>query len=119
MSENIRYEVHLAVFSVGTGAWLMIVYDFLRILRILIPHNFFWIGVEDFCYWIYCALVTFLLLYEENDGNLRSYAIVGMFIGMILFQYLVSRKILKYLKKGQEYLKMKIKQYRHAKRVKR
>ena len=120
MSENIRYEVHLAALSLGTGIGLMMVYDLLRILRMAIPHNGFWTGLEDIGYWIYCALMTFSLLYEQNDGSLRAYVIGGTFLGMWIYQYLVSRKLLKYLKKGQEYLKMKMrKQRRKSNRVKR
>jgi len=120
MSENIRYEVHLAALSLGTGVGLMIVYDFLRILRMVIPHNGFWTGIEDVGYGIYGAFMTFGLLYEQNDGSLRAYVIIGTFLGMTVYQYLVSKKVLKYLKKGQEYLKMKMrKQRRKSNRVKR
>ena len=120
MSENIHYEVQLAISSVGTGIWLMIIYDLFRITRILIPHGMFWIGIEDFGYWIYCAVVTFDLLYKQNDGSLRAYAIVGTLAGMAVYQYLVSQRVLKYLKKGQEYFKMKFKRRRQkANQVKR
>ena len=112
MSGNIRYEVQLAVMSLWTGAGLMMVYDCLRILRIIVPHNAFWTGVEDLGYWIYSAFMTFGLLYEQNDGRLRFYAIAGVFLGMTIYQYLVSRKLLKYLKNGKEYLRIKINKHR-------
>ncbi len=107
MSDNIRYEVHFLAMSLATGAGLMAVYDCLRVFRMFFPHNFFFMGLEDFIYWIYCAFATFLLLYEQNDGALRAYAIGGTFLGMCACQGLVGRKLLKYLKRGQKYLKMK------------
>lgn len=112
MSENIHYEAQLAVLSVGTGIWLMIVYDFLRMLRILIPHNMFWTGIEDFGYWIYCGFTTFALLYRQNDGSLRAYVIVGTFLGMAGYQYLISSRLIKRLKKGHEYFRIKMKEHR-------
>ena len=120
MSEAIQYEVHLAILSIGTGVGLMVLYDFFRILRMFVKHNTFWTGVEDFGYLIYCAVVTFDLLYKQNDGSLRAYAIVGTLAGMAVYQYLVSQRVLKYLKKGQEYFKMKFKRRRQkANQVKR
>ena len=54
----------------------MMTYDFLRILRIFIPHLPVIMGVEDMVYWVYASLVTFSLLYEQNDGGLRGYRCV-------------------------------------------
>ncbi len=112
MSAAIRYEVHLAVSSFATGAGLMIVYDLLRIFRMICPHSDLFVGLEDFGYGIYCAVMTFGLLYEQNNGALRGYAIAGTMAGMAVYQYMVSRILLKYLKKGQEYLKIRIKLHR-------
>ena len=39
MSERIRYELLLTGLSLVMGGWLMIVYDSLRLLRLLIHHN--------------------------------------------------------------------------------
>ena len=50
MSDNIHYEVQLAVASVGMGIRLMILYDLFRIIRMVIPHTVFWTGIEDFLY---------------------------------------------------------------------
>lgn len=112
MSENIHYEVQLAISSVGTGIWLMIIYDLFRITRILIPHGMFWIGIEDFGYWIFCGFTTFDLLYKQNDGSLRAYVIAGIFCGMVGYQYLISQNLIKCLKKGLEYFRIKMKKHR-------
>ncbi len=119
MSQNIHYEVQLAISSVGTGIWLMILYDFFRVARIVIPHNIFWIGIEDFGYWIFSGFTTFDLLYQQNDGRLRAYVIAGVFLGMAGYQYLVSQRVIKCLKKGQEYFRIKVKRHRReSKQVK-
>jgi spore cortex biosynthesis protein YabQ len=108
MSVHIVYEVKLLLYSFFTGAGLMIIYDFLRIFRIFIPHLPVFTGLEDMVYWIYAALVTFSLLYEQNDGGLRGYVIVGVFLGMLLYDRLISRFFLKLLKNIRKYLKMKL-----------
>ena len=111
MSDNIHYEVQLAVASVGMGIRLMILYDLFRIIRMVIPHTVFWTGIEDFLYWIYCGFTTFNLLYQQNDGSLRAYVIAGVFLGMVSYQYLISQRMIKGLKKGQEYLRIKMKKH--------
>ena len=107
MSIHIVYEARLLIYSFLTGAGLMMVYDLLRVFRIIVPHHPIWMGVEDMAYWVYASLVTFSLLYEQNDGGLRGYVISGILIGMFLYDRLVSRFFLKLLKKVWKYLRMK------------
>lgn len=117
MSVHIIYEVRLLLYSFATGAGLMMTYDFLRILRIFIPHLPVIVGMEDMVYWVYASLATFSLLYEQNDGGLRGYVIAGVFIGMFLYDRLISRFFLKFLKNTWKYLRMKLdKCFRHRKK---
>lgn len=67
-------------------------------------------------YWIYSSLIVFTLLYRENDGNLRAYVIAAVFAGMVLYQWLISRKMLNYLKKLVESVKVK-KRHRPKKKL--
>lgn len=108
MSGTIQYELRLLFLSFMTGVGLMMVYDCLRVFRLLCPHRPLFCGIEDMLYWIYAGLMTFTLLYRENDGVIRAYAVAASFAGMILYQWLVSRKFLKYLKKMLKYFRMKI-----------
>ena len=98
MSLYIQEEAGLAVLSFVLGILLMISYDLLRLFRLLIPHGSLWTGLEDFFYWIYCAVMTFSLLFYENDGILRGYVIVSTFLGMFLYDRLVSQSVFAVLK---------------------
>ncbi len=117
MTASIRYEFHLALLSLLTGAGLMTVYDLVCVLRMILPHSRPAVGAEDLAYGIYSALITFSLLYEQNNGALRAYVIAGTVLGMVLYQRFAGSILLKYLKKGQEYLKIKRKL--HGRRKKR
>ena len=120
MSISIRYEAQLFVMSVVTGAGLMAVYDCLRIFRFLCPHGALAVGVEDILYGLYCAVMTFMLMYEQNDGNLRGFCIGGVTLGMAVYQRLISRNLLKYLQKPVKWIKMKIRNHRNgSKQVRR
>ena len=106
--DGLLREIELTGISLLAGAWLMMCYDLLRVFRILVRHKNLWIGLEDFFYWIYAGVTTFLLLYRENDGRLRAYVIVGIFAGMVLYDRFFSRIYLKLLKKAVEWIKMKL-----------
>lgn len=112
MSANIRYEASLLVISFFTGAGLLIVYDCLRVFRLLCPHRPIWIGVEDMLYWIYTSFMVFTLLYLKNDGMIRVYIVAAVFTGMILYQWLISRNFLKCLKKAIKYSKIKLSRFK-------
>ena len=99
MSGVIRYEAWLLMLSLATGGWLMLVYDTLRVFRLMIRHSAFAVGLEDFFYWIGAGVVTFNLLYQQNDGGLRAYVIGGVLGAMILYDRLISRIFFKGLKK--------------------
>lgn len=82
----------------------MMVYDGLRLFRTLIPHGNFWTGIEDAVYWAGSSITTFLLLFGQNDGILRWYAIFGVLMGMLVYNLTVSRILLRLLKKVEKYL---------------
>lgn len=112
MSTRIHYEAWLMLLSLVTGAWLMMAYDTLRVFRLVIRHSPFFTGLEDFAYWLYAGLVTFILLYEQNDGVFRAYVIGGVFGGMILYDRCVSRIFFKCLKKLGKCLKIILNRYK-------
>lgn len=106
MSERIYYELLLTALSLITGGWLMAVYDGFRFLRILIRHNSLFVGIEDFFYWIYVGGAVFMLLYEQNNGAFRFYAVAGVFLGMVFYDRFVSRFFFRCLKKIHKWFKM-------------
>lgn len=107
MSEAIQMEMMLFCRSLAMGLCLMAVYDGLRIFRALIPHGALWTGLEDICYWLFSGISTFLLLFYQNDGVLRGYAICGVLAGMAFYNGTVSRIMLRVLKKMKKYFTIK------------
>lgn len=74
------------------GIEMAIVYEGLRILRYLIRHGTFALAVEDLLYWIAYGILLFRMIYLENDGMIRGFALLAVLLGMIL--YLQFRKLL-------------------------
>ena len=81
--------------SILIGGALFLFYDILRIFRRVVPHGNFWIGVEDFLYWLCCTAVVFVMLYQENDGMVRGFSIGGIVFGMLLYYLLLSRFVIR------------------------
>ena len=90
----------------GLGGWLMFCYDLLRISRLLFSAKSWLVSLEDFFYWIYVSLSVFSLLYRQNDGILRSYVIIAVLLGMLAYDRMISRNMLKVLQKMLERIKI-------------
>lgn len=91
VSEAIGQETAILCAAVLAGAGLFFLYDILRIFRRIVPHGNIWIGVEDFIYWLVCTGVVFVMIYRENDGMVRGFALGGVILGMLLYFLLLSR----------------------------
>ena len=92
MRDNI-FLLHALVLGIG----VTFVYDCIRILRRVIPHNVFWVSIEDLLFWFACAIRVFLLMHEESDGELRWFAVLGALIGMLIYKKTISNPYVKYV----------------------
>ena len=93
-------ENEFLIHALLMGIFITFVYDILRILRRVVPHNGFMVSLEDLIFWIYCAEKVFLMMYHESDGNLRWFAVIGALIGMLLYRKIVSPLFVKYVSLG-------------------
>lgn len=95
ISETIGQEVSVLGIAVLVGAGLFLFYDIVRIFRRIIPHGVIWVGVEDVVYWLICTGVVFVMLYHENDGMVRGFALGGIVFGMLLYYLVFSRLMIR------------------------
>ena len=91
VSAAIYEELALVCLFFLLGIFLAASYDVLRIFRGLIPHGRLLVNLEDLLYWIYVAVVVFVMLYEKNDGQLRGYVFGGLLVGMAVYACTFSR----------------------------
>lgn len=75
VSETIGQEAIFLGVAVLVGVMLFLLYDVLRIFRRIVPHGNLWIGAEDVIYWLVCTGTLFVMLYRENDGKGRGFAV--------------------------------------------
>lgn len=91
MSTEILGEVDFLIRSMLLGVTITFLYDIIRIFRRVLRHRNFWVSIEDILFWIFCSLCIFYLLYQENNGMLRWFVIMGAGAGMLLYKITVSR----------------------------
>lgn len=104
MSQDIYIESMHIGYAILWGVELGIVYDVIAIFRRLVKHKNFFIYIEDFCYWIFCAIFVFEHLYEIGNGHMRWYMALGVGIGMLTYKLTIS----KWLVQGISYVLSKI-----------
>lgn len=97
MSANIMQEICFLMHSIVLGVFITFIYDWIRIFRRIVAHNLFFISIEDMFFWIACSVKIFLMLYRENNGMLRWFAIIGAALGMMLYRILFGRFFVKYV----------------------
>lgn len=100
MSKLVTWEIRYFLQCFVWGIWMMILYDMLRIFRLVIYHKTLWIAIEDIFYWVYCAVGMFVVMYMGNDGNIRWFSIASAGLGMVLYNILVSRYAVPIIGKG-------------------
>ena len=96
MSPDIEFEVGFLLHCFLMGITIAFLYDILRILRRVVPHNVLAVSLEDIVYWIVCSLLIFSMLIRENNGVLRWFAVAGASVGMLLYKKTLGALFVKY-----------------------
>ena len=95
ISQEIPQQARLFLMAVVTGSGMLLVYDLFRIFRRVVKHETVGIAIEDMFFWIGCAFWLFRLMYRENDGSIRGFVMLGAFVGMLLYNILLSKWIVR------------------------
>ncbi len=95
MSQDIINEVYFLGGSVFMGIVITFVYDFILIGRQVVRHSLFAVSLEDLVFWLACAVSVFYMLYEENNGVLRWFAVAGAAVGMLLYKRIMGKKFVR------------------------
>lgn len=90
MSERIIHEFYFFLMSVFYGMLIFFLYDCIRIVRRIIPHIGFLVGLEDIIFWVISGIMMFQMMYKQNNGIIRGFVIVGISIGMVIYLHLFS-----------------------------
>ncbi len=86
MSQDIVQEITFFLHSILVGLVITFVYDWILILRKLVKHGTILVSIEDSVFWLACGIGVFYMLYRENNGILRWFAVVGATLGMLFYK---------------------------------
>lgn len=92
MSQGIVQEVTFFLHSVIMGLVITFAYDWVLICRKLFRHGRILISVEDLLYWFVCGIGVFYMLYRENNGVLRWFAVMGAALGMLFYKAVIKNR---------------------------
>ena len=95
MSQDIINEVMFLLHALLLGVVITFVYDWFLVARRVIRHTVLLISLEDMLFWIACAISIFYMLYEENNGALRWFAVAGAALGMLIYKKTISGYFIK------------------------
>lgn len=94
MSQDIVQEVVFFLHSILMGLVITFAYDWVLIVRKLFRHGRFLMSVEDFIYWFVCGISVFYMLYKENNGVLRWFAVMGAALGMLFYKLIIKNRFI-------------------------
>lgn len=86
MTELIHIQYSMLIVSLLLGAVMGFAYDLLRCLRRIIPHNLFFVSLEDFAYWFVWTLIIIDSIVEYNYGEIRIYFFVALLVGFVIYR---------------------------------
>ena len=89
MSREIVQELTFFAHSILMGLVITFAYDWIRVFRRLFRHGSVLMSVEDLFFWLACGVAVFYMLYKENNGTLRWFAVLGAALGMFFYKAVV------------------------------
>ena len=87
------------------GILISFIFDIFRILRKSFKTPDFITYIEDILYWIITCIILAYSIYKFNNGQIRLYMFIGVFIGAILYILTISKYIVKINVKMISFLK--------------
>jgi spore cortex biosynthesis protein YabQ len=92
------------IISILNGLFLGLVYDLLRVLRRIIKHPKWLINIEDIGFWIFGSIIIFLDIFKNNNGVLRYFLCIGVFLGLVIYFSLISKMVILVIMKVYNFL---------------
>ncbi|MBQ9298354.1 MAG: spore cortex biosynthesis protein YabQ [Clostridia bacterium] len=77
------------------GILISFIFDIFRILRKSFKTPDIITYIEDIVYWIITCIILAYSIYKFNNGQIRVYIFIGIFIGAMLYILTISKYIIK------------------------
>lgn len=95
----------LLIFTIS-GILVGIFFDIFRVLRKSFKTSDLLTYIEDILFWIITGIFLLFIIFKFNNGEIRSYVIIGLILGIIIYMLAISKhfininvKIISFIKK--------------------
>ena len=88
-------QANLFLIFVIDGFIIGLLFDTFRILRKSFKTSDIITTIEDIVFWIMTGIILLYTIFVFNNGEIRFFMFVGIFIGTLLYMLLISKYIIK------------------------
>lgn len=106
---GLSYELVLFLQSVGIGIIFGVVFDALRVVRIIFPHKSWMVFTEDLLFMLFCGFWFFVFSMTSARGQLRAFLIIGAAAGFFLYIYTVGEIVKRFITKTRDVIRAALK----------
>jgi spore cortex biosynthesis protein YabQ len=92
--DAISAQLFAIFITILSGFLLGLFFDLYRVLRALWRPGPLWTRVGDLLFWLFALCLLFSLLLLGNWGQMRLYVVLGWALGLLIYNRLLSRKII-------------------------
>lgn len=97
-----KTELGLFVSSIVIGILFAIVFDVLRVIRIIFPHKSWMVFIEDMFFMLFCGFWFFIFSMTSARGQLRAFLLAGNLLGFFLYIFTVGELVRRLVTKTRE-----------------
>lgn len=95
MNDYTISQAYLFLIFVINGVLIGLLFDFFRILRKSFKTPDFITYIEDIVFWFLTGLIILYSIFTYNNGELRGYIFIAIFIGIVIYMLALSKYIIK------------------------
>ena len=94
---SVNQEAYILLATIYGGILIGFIYDLYKVVREIFHPKKFATNLQDIIFWTIISVVAFYILIFSNQGDLRFYNFLGFMLGVLVYQYLLSKWIVKTL----------------------
>ena len=94
--DEIYMQLFCLVIFILTGIIIGILFDCFRILRRSFKTADWITYIQDIIFWILTGIIILFSIFKFNNGEIRSYIILGIFFGILIYMITISKFVVKY-----------------------
>lgn len=95
MYTNSLNQLSSFIIFIIVGGTISIIFDIFRVLRKTFKTPDFLTYFEDICFWIISGALIIISTFLFNNGELRLYIFIGLFLGSLIYILLISKYFIK------------------------